>query len=72
MGVGVQPWSLTRVAPELWANPWAEHLLTEDWPFTVHTALETGEVVFEEQDLSLPALFDLPSDWLEGKPFPRD
>lgn len=72
MGVGLQPWSLTRVAPELWVNPWAEHPLAEYWPFAVHTALETGEVVSEEKDPVLATLFDLPEHWPEGKPFPRD
>lgn len=72
MGVGLQPWSITRAAPELWINPWAEHPLAEDWPFAVHTALETGEVVYEEKDLGLAALFDLLERWPEGKPFPRD
>jgi hypothetical protein len=71
MGVGQQPWSITRTAPELWVNPWAEHPLAEDWPFAVHTALETGEVVYEEKDPALAALFDLPEGWPEGKPFPR-
>jgi hypothetical protein len=70
-GVGLQPWSSTRIAPELWINPWAEHPLAEDWPFAVHTALETGEVVSEEKDPALAALFDLPERWPEGKPFPR-
>lgn len=72
MGVGLQPWSLTRTAPELWINPWAEHPLDEDWPFAIHTALETGEVVPEEKDPPLATLFDLPEPWPEGKPFPRD
>lgn len=71
MGVGLQPWSLTRTAPELWINPWAEHPLAEGWPFTVHTALESGEIVSEENDPALPMLFDLPEGWPEGKPFPR-
>jgi hypothetical protein len=72
MGLGLQPWSLTRSAPELWINPWAEHSLTEDWPFVVHSALESGEVVSEEKDPSLAALFGLPQDWPRGKPFPRE
>ena len=72
MGVGLQPWSITRATPELWGNPWAEHPLAEDWPFAVHTALETGEVVYEEKDSALAALFDLPEGWPAGKPFPRD
>jgi hypothetical protein len=72
MGMGLQPWSITRAAPELWANPWAEHPLAEDWPFAVHTAFETGEVVYGEKDPGLAALFDLPERWPEGKAFPRD
>jgi hypothetical protein len=72
MGVGLQPWSVTRTAPELWVNPWAGHPLAEDWPFAVHTALETGEVVYEAKDPALAALFELPECWPEGKPFPRD
>jgi hypothetical protein len=71
MGVGLQAWSLTRIAPELWVNPWAENSLAEGWPFAVHTTLETGEVVSEEKDPALTALFDLPEGWPEGKPFPR-
>jgi hypothetical protein len=72
MGIGLQPWSVTRTAPELWVNPWAEHPLAEGWPFAVHTALETGEVVSEEKDPPLATLFELPEQWPEGKPFPRD
>ncbi len=71
MGVGLQPQALTRTAPELWVNPWAENPLAEDWPFAVHTALKSGEVVSEEKDPALAALFDLPESWPEGKPFPR-
>ena len=71
MGVGLQPWSLTRIAPELWINPWAEHPLAEGWPFAVHTAHESGEVVSDEKGPDLPTLFDLPENWPEGKPFPR-
>lgn len=71
MGVGLQPWSLTRTAPELWINPWAEHRLAENWPFAFHAALENGEVVSEEKEPDLKALFELPDDWPEGEPFPR-
>ena len=71
MGVGLQSWSLTRSSPELWINPWARQPLAEDWPFAIHTALESGEVVSEERDPALGALFDLPESWPEGEPFPR-
>lgn len=69
MGVGLQPWSLTRTAPELWANPWAEHPLVEDWSFAVHAALETGEIVSEKKDPTLAALFDLSRAGPRAGPF---
>lgn len=72
MGIGIQPWSLTRFSPELWKNPWAEYPLVEPWPFPVHTARDSGEVVYSESDLDLGALFELPEPWPVGKPFPRD
>jgi hypothetical protein len=71
MGVGLQPWSLTRIAPEVWVNPWAEHPFAEDWPFYVYTALESGKVVSKEKHPALATLFDLPEGWPEGEPFPR-
>lgn len=52
-------------------DPWAEHPLAEDWPFAVHMALATGEVVSEENAPFLPVFFDLPEGRPEGKPFPH-
>lgn len=64
---GENPQQLGLVV-ELWINPWAEHPFAEAWPFSLDTARESGEVVSEEKDPALAALFDLPEPWPEGRP----
>jgi hypothetical protein len=68
----VQPWSVTRVAPELWLNPWAAHKLEDAWPFTLASAEDSGAIVLTEREPALAEIFDLPPEWPPGKPFPRD
>jgi hypothetical protein len=70
--VCVQPWSVTKVAPELWLNPWAERELREEWPFTQASAKDSGEIVREERDPDMAGLFDLSGEWPPGEAFPRD
>lgn len=70
--VCVQPWTVGKIAPETWINPWAEHPLAEPWPFTVASAKDSGEIVRSEREPALVELFDLPPEWPPGKPFPRD
>jgi hypothetical protein len=70
--VCVQPWSVTKIAPELWLNPWAERELGKKWPFTRSSANDSGEILREEGDPDMAGLFGLPREWPPGEPFPRD
>jgi hypothetical protein len=70
--VCVQPWTVGKIAPELWLNPWAEHELEESWPFTVASAKDSGEITRTERSPAMAEIFELPSEWPPGKPFPRD
>lgn len=68
----VQPWSVTKVAPEIWLNPWADHEFDSDLPFTALSSDDSGEITSVERDPDMGAIFDLASDWPPGEPFPRD
>jgi hypothetical protein len=68
----VQPWSVTRIEPELWLNPWADHGFDSDLPFTALSSEDSGEITSAERDPDMGAIFDLASDWPPGKPFPRE
>lgn len=70
--VCVQPWTVGKVAPETWINPWADYEFQEPWPFTVASAKDSGEIIRTERELALVELFGLPPEWPPGKPFPRD
>jgi hypothetical protein len=70
-GVGLAPWSVPRVSPYLWLNPWADHSFRENWPFPHATANERGDIVHSESKSKMAALFDLPPDWPGKEPFPR-
>jgi hypothetical protein len=72
MGVGIQPWNLLGAAPELWENPWAENPVEDEWPFALHSARESGEILYGEGGSDLAEMFGLPGDWPEGRPFPRE
>jgi hypothetical protein len=68
----VQPWSVTKVKPELWLNPWADHGFDSDLPFTALSSEDSGQITSAERDPDMGAIFDLASDWPPGKPFPRE
>lgn len=72
MGVNIHPWSVTKAAPQLWSNPWANHPLQEDWPFTAATANDAGAISYREASSEPSAWLDLPEDWPGGKLFPRE
>jgi hypothetical protein len=72
--VGLHPSRAPGVTPVLWLNPWADHPLTEDWPFpeaTEATAIDDRQIVYREAAPDIHALLDLPPDWPGGEPFPR-
>jgi hypothetical protein len=69
--VNLQPWTVTRTAPELWLNSWANYELNEGWPFSQASMTERGEIVHSESEPDLAQLFDLPIPWPGDKPFPR-
>jgi hypothetical protein len=68
----VQAWSVTKVKPELWLNPWAQHGFDLDLPFTALTSGCSGEITSTERDPDMAAMFDLASDWPPGERFPRE
>jgi hypothetical protein len=69
--VGLHPSMAPRVTPRLWRNPWADHPLTEDWPFPEATADDRGQIVYREAAPDMHALLGLSPDWPGGEPFPR-
>lgn len=69
--IGLHPWNVPRVAPQLWLNPWADHPLNEDWPFPRVTATQIGQVRYCNTEANMHALLGLPKDWPSGERFPR-
>jgi hypothetical protein len=69
--VNLQPWTVTRMAPELWLNSWSNYELNEGWPFSRASMTERGEIVHSESEPDLAQIFDLPTPWPGDKPFPR-
>lgn len=68
--VELTPWTVCSQAPKLWLNPWADHPLAEEWPFSVATATDQGAVSRDPQEPSMANLFQLPPQWPAGIPFP--
>lgn len=68
----VQPWSVTKIAPEIWRNPWASHPFGLNLPFTSLSSKASGEITSTERDPDMAAIFDLTKEWPPGDPFPRD
>lgn len=69
--VNLLPWNVTRVSPDLWLNPWANHPLDQAWPFPEAAVTDDGRIVYREEAQVL-GHFGLPADWPGGRPFPRD
>jgi hypothetical protein len=67
----VQPWSVAKVAPELWLNPWANYRFDFDLPFTASSSSDLGQITVAEENPDMWSIFDLPQGWPPGKPFPR-
>jgi hypothetical protein len=67
-GTNVMPWTVARIWPRLWRNPWAAHPLHVDLPFPRGIASENGVVEYQEVAASPNELFGLASDW----PGPED
>lgn len=68
----VQPWSVTKIAPEIWLNPWAGHPFGLDLPFTSLSSTASGEITSTARDPDMAAIFDLAKGWPPGDPFPRE
>ena len=68
--VGLAPWNVPRITPNLWLNPWASRAFGETWPFPRATANERGEIVRTEGDFEPFSMFGLPLDWPGDEPPP--
>ncbi len=68
-----QPWSVTRVAPRLWLNPWAQFPLDValPWPRRIVDSI-SHQLVNVEGELPPHELLRLPSEWPgPGDPFAK-
>jgi hypothetical protein len=68
--VNLHPGNASRVTPEVWLNPWANHPLGESWPFPEVTANDSGQISYRAASPDMPALLGVPPDWPGGEPFP--
>jgi hypothetical protein len=66
----LKPWTVRRVAPRLWANPWAKRPLTVELPWASKaTTTETDTPYIEEPARPPYDLLSLAADWPPGEPF---
>jgi hypothetical protein len=72
--VNLGPWSVPRLAPRLWLNPWASIPLADRLPWHVSRVDPATGTLAEDPAAATPAeVFGLPEDWPGPEdPFPRD
>jgi hypothetical protein len=60
----IYPWSVARVEPVLYVNPWASRDYSIDWPFsTVRVDLHSGAYVTQSGSVPVWEFFGLQHDW---------
>jgi hypothetical protein len=72
--INLAPWSIARVRPRVWRNPWATHALSNDlgWAATLANPA-TGEIEGTEATHTPSEMFRLPVDWPGPEdPFPGE
>lgn len=62
IGSGVQPWSVAKVLPRLWLNPWATNPLQVHFPLPV-ALVEDEQLTFVDGTLPPHEILGVPPDW---------
>jgi hypothetical protein len=62
-GTNIMPWTVAKVWPRLWRNPWAAHPLQAELQLPEAILSEQGTVTYSERVGAPASLFGLPEDW---------
>lgn len=69
--MNLMAWNVPRTEPLILYNPWPTHALTRELPFrTVAIDMQTGYSEWTQATKRIAEIFNLPTDWPGGEPFP--